>query len=435
MNVKYLILILLTFFCGTGLFAQDDLQQKNEGENLTIKIAVAGAGNELYFWWGHIALVVEDSDTGRNRFYDYGLFSFESENFYTNFIMGLMLYSCGASSAEANIANFKKRNRSVVYYTLDFPPETRIKIKNFLEENIIPQNRDYRYHLFRDNCSTRIRDVIDYAVDGQFKEQYGNIKGRFTLRDHVRRHTYFSPFTNWFLSFLMGQVIDTPITVWDDMFVPAEVGKLIQEFSYNDANGVRRNLISSPESIEVIFESAGRPEVLDTPRLQSPQEFAFSLVLCSIFGFFFYLYYKNKRIGRTLAGISMSLCGFVFGLSGLLLYFLAIFTNHDYTYQNANMIFSSPILLAAIPIGIGYAVTKSSQKLITYDLLSRILWLFTAAAILVSMLLKILPEFYQKNLPDQLLMLPISLLFAFQPAGLRTTIDKYFKKKNQKAES
>ncbi|MCL2176056.1 MAG: DUF4105 domain-containing protein [Treponema sp.] len=425
---KKIAFIILFILFGVLLFAQE-----TDGENLTIKIAVAGAGTELYFWWGHIALVIEDSDTGRNYFYDYGLFSFDSENFYANFAMGLMMYSCGASSAEASIATFKRRNRSVVYYTLDLPPETKVKIRDFVEENILPQNRDYRYHLFRDNCSTRIRDIIDYATDGQFKDEYGDLDGRFTLRDHVRRHTYFSPFADWFLNFLMGQVIDTPIKVWDDMFIPAEVGRLIQEFSYNDVNGVTRKLVSSPESIEVIFESSGRPDVLDIPRKQWPMQLAFSLVLCAIFGLFFYIYSKNIRAGRTLAGISMSLCGLVFGLSGLLLYFMAIFTDHDYTYQNLNMIFSSPILLAAVPIGIGYAAAKNS-KIIVYDFLSRIIWLFTAAAVLVSMLLNLLPWFYQKNLPEQLLMLPFSILLAFQPVGLQAIIDKYFKKKTSNKE-
>jgi hypothetical protein len=62
-----------------------------------------GPGDELYFWWGHIALIIEDSVTSRSRFYDYGIFSFQNDNFFSNFAFGRLLYSCGSSSTENSI--------------------------------------------------------------------------------------------------------------------------------------------------------------------------------------------------------------------------------------------------------------------------------------------------------------------------------------------
>ena len=424
--VKKTSFLILIFFSVFLLFA--------EGENLTLKIAVVGAGDEVYFWWGHIAFVIEDSDAGTSKFYDYGLFSFDNENFYYNFAFGRLLYSTGVSPTDRNIDMAVRRNRSIVFYTLDLPPETRVMVKNFLENNVLPQNRNYYYHHFKDNCSTRIRDVVDLAVNGQFKAQYGEMPSQFTLRQHVRRHTWFSPAADWILNFWMGQVIDSPINVWDDMFLPAEVGKRIQDFWYADANGDRRKLVVD-SSKETVYLSEGRPAVLDDPIKQWPYELALSLVLSAIFGFFFFLYYKKIRAGKVLAGISMSLCGLFFGMAGLTLYFLNLFTNHDYTYENYNMLFATPLLLAAIPLGIGYAVTKKQDKQFLYDLLLRALWLLTVAGIFISMLIKVLPGFYQDNLTDQMLMLPIALVFTFQPVGLRPLIEKLFSgKKGSKNE-
>ena len=34
-----------------------------------------------------------------------------------------------------------------------------------------PENATYRYNYYTDNCSTRVRDVIDLAVDGNLKTQ------------------------------------------------------------------------------------------------------------------------------------------------------------------------------------------------------------------------------------------------------------------------
>jgi len=424
MAKKIIFLLILFLICGSALLAQD-------GENLTIKIAVIGPGDELYFWWGHIGLIIEDSSTGSSRFYDYGIFDFESDNFFYNFAFGRLLYRCGSSFAERNLAHYIYNNRKIVMYTLDLPLETKIKIKEFAEHNVLPENRYYFYHHFRDNCSTRIRDIIDLATEGQFKEQYINEKSKFTLRQHVRRHTWFSPFFDWILNFWMGQVIDTPITVWDDMFLPAEVGKKIEEFSYIDIYNQTRKLVPNEGYIETIFESQGRPAVLDIPRKQWDRQFVFSLVLSAIFFFFFYLYSRNIKAGsyslwRIFAGFSMSICGLFFGIAATLLYFLNIFTNHDYTFQNFNMIFCTPLLLVTVPIGISYALTKNPKKLIIYDELLRIIWLLTVLGVFISMIIKLFPGFYQQNLTDQMLILPIALVFAFHPVGLRSFIKKYF---------
>jgi len=393
-----------------------------EGENLTLKIAVMGAGDELYFWWGHIALIIEDSDTNQSNFYDYGIFSFENENFYYNFAMGRLLYSCGVSPSWWNIEKYIETNRDVIIYTLDLPPEKRLEVKRFAEVNVLPENRDYFYHHFRDNCSTRIRDIVDLMTDGQFFEQYGKTPGRYTLRQHVRRHTYFSPTVDWILNFWMGQGIDTGITIWDEMFLPSEVGKRIDDFWYTDLNGERIKLVSYAETIN---KAEGRPLVLDIPRKQWPRELAFSLVLSVIFIFFFFLQYKKIRSGTVLAGISISLCGLVFGIAGLLLYFMSIFTNHDYTYNNINMIFCTPLLLAAVPYGLCYALTKDHDRRIKYDMILRIIWFLTVIGIIVSMLIKLLPWFWQKNLTDQMLMLPVALVFALQPVGLREARQRF----------
>jgi len=418
MTKKIIFLLLLTVILIVSLSAQED--------NLTIKIAVMGPGDQLYFWWGHIALMIEDSSDNTGYFFDYGIFSFDNDNFFYNFAFGRLLYSCGVSHAERNLNVYKRTNRDIAIYTLDLPPETKRKVRDFAVHNVLPENRDYYYHHFRDNCSTRIRDIIDLATDGQFKEEFESKTTGFTLRNHVRRHTYFSPVADWFLNFLMGQVIDYPVTIWEEMFLPSEVGKRIEDFQYTDINGKRRKLVSS---IEIVNQSVGRPPVLVKPHKQWVWELIFSLVLSAIFALFFFLQKKNIKAGRVLAGVSMSLSGLFFGLIGVLLYFMNLFTNHDYTYQNINMIFCTPLLLVAAPFGICYAITKNQKKLQIYGELLRLIWLLSVLGIIISILLKLLPAFYQDNLTDQMLMLPIALTFTLQPIGLKETLAKYLPKK------
>ena len=411
-----------TLLCLTAVFALP--AQAGRGEDLTIKIAVMGPGDELYFWWGHIALVIDDARSGQSRFYDYGIFSFENENFFLNFAFGRLLYSCGVSLAERNINIYKMANRDVVFYTLDIPPENREKVRRHAEQSILPENRDYLYHHFRNNCSLPpIVDIIDLATDGQFKERYGSEPGRFTLRQHVRRHTWTSPFMDWILNFWMGQDIDTPITVWEEMFLPSEVGNCISNFMYTNPRGITSPLVSE---VETIYQAHDRPAVLDVPRRQWPREFAFSLVVAFILGLLFYLQSKSPARGQVALGICHSLFGLVFGVAGFLLFFMSFFTSHDYTYHNANLLFCNPLLLAAFPLGIRYAASPTFDRRLRAEFMLRLLWLLVALGIFASMLIKLLPQFWQQNLTDQLLMLPIALVLALEPAGLKRMLQRIF---------
>jgi hypothetical protein len=399
-----------------ALPAQDEL-----GENLTIKIAVIGPGDELYFWWGHIGLVIDDARTGQSRFYDYGLFSFDNDNFFVNFTFGRLWYSCGVTLSIFNIGDYIKNNRDVILYTLDLPPEKKEMIYQKAQWDILPENRDYLYHHFRYNCATPIIDIIDMATDGQFKEQFGSEPGRYTLRQHVRRHTWFSPFIDWVLNFWMGQDIDTVTTVWDEMFLPSEVGRRISEFKYTASDGISRPLVSAKDEV---YRSHGRPPVLEIPRKQWPRELGFSLILSFVLACLFWLQAKFPRFGRVAIGICHSLFGLIFGVAGLLLFFLSIFTSHDYTYHNANLLFCNPLLLAAIPLGIGYAIKSSYDRRFRYELMLRLLWLLVVLGIFISMLIKLLPWFWQQNLVDQMLMLPIALVLSLEPVGLKRIIQR-----------
>jgi hypothetical protein len=366
--------------------------------------------------------MIDDAATGKSRFYDYGLFSFENENFFTNFALGRLLYSCGASPSSASIAAYVRTNRDVRLYTLDLPPEKRAEIRDFAETNVLPENRDYYYHHFRDNCSTRIRDIIDLATGGRFKEEFGAAPGRFTYRQHVRRHTWFSPCMDWILNFWMGQDIDRPVTVWDEMFLPSEVGLRINDFRYTDSGGISRKLVSG---IEEINRAEGRPAVLDVPRRQWPRELAAGIAAAALLLVFFFLRDRCPA-GRILAGTAQSLAGLFFGIAGLLLFFMWAFTNHDYTYHNMNLLFANPLLLAAVPLGIRYVMAPNAAAREMPELLIRALWLLVLLGVFASMLLKLLPWFWQRNLVDEMLVLPVALVLALEPFGLKDLAGRVF---------
>ncbi|MCL2069950.1 MAG: DUF4105 domain-containing protein [Treponema sp.] len=395
------------------LSAQSPIYLPRPGDYLTLKVAVIGPGDELYFWWGHIGLVVEDRRSGEARFFDWGVFSFDNENFFTNFAFGRLIYSCMVSPADWSYGVYIRTNRDVILYTLDLPPERKEAVMRFAEINMLPENRDYNYHHFQDNCATRIRDIIDLAVEGQFKAKYADEPSRFTLRQHVRRHTWFNPLIDWSLNFWMGQNIDRPLTVWEDMFLPSEIGMRIAEFSYAAADGAERPLVNN---VERYHQAQGRPPVLDIPRLQWPRTLLVSFLFSSIIVILcvYICLYDRKHPGtkprfRVFFGITQGFLGLFFGIAGSALFFLQFFTDHDYTYDNINILFVNPILLILIPLGLLIAFSANEKKRHRAARFSRVFWIYVLAAGFLTMLIKLFPGFFQQNQVDQALVLPIAL--------------------------
>jgi hypothetical protein len=419
-GLRILSFFFMLLLAGVLPLTAQEFWPEGDSDGLTIRVSVMGPGDELYFWWGHIALIIEDRTEGRNRLYDYGLFSFENDNFFVNFAFGRLLYSCGVSRAEPNIAEYVLTNRDVTFYTLDLPRETKERVREFAEENVRPENRNYWYHHFKDNCATRIRDIIDLATDGQFSQAFADMPGRFTLREHVGRHTWFNPVMNWFLSFAMGQDIDVPITVWQEMFLPAEIGQRIADFKYRDVYGRERNLV---KSIDVIYESEDRPLPLEAPRKQWPRELLLSLCLAAVFGLL--MARRERRGARIILGLSQSLLGLFFGVAGSLAFFMCFFTNHDYTYHNANLLFVNPLLLAAVPLGMLYAFPSDPFKGNFRGFLLQVLWSYVSLGGILAMILRITPRFWQKNEPTLALVLPFAIALSFAPDLIRHFKQQY----------
>jgi hypothetical protein len=326
-----------------------------------------------------------------------------------------MLYLCGSSRAELSYAAYEQRDRDITLYTLDLPPAERARVQAFAENNILPENRSYWYHHFRDNCATRIRDILDLATDGQFKAAYGEAPGRYTLRQHVRRHSWFNPLGDWALSFWMGRNIDRPITVWEEMFLPSEVGKRAEGFRYTDAQGEEYALV---REVEYRNRAVNRPAVLDVPRKQWPRELLFSLVF-----FFLILSFRISRrpVLRRILGLLQAAAGAFFGFAGLLLLFLSFFTNHDYTYHNTNLLYVNPLLFLAVPWGIRTALgnrafgssAKSSIPVAGERL--KALWTAVFFAGLFTQALNLITPIFQANQVSAALILPLAAALSYLP--------------------
>jgi hypothetical protein len=412
-SMRFLTMVFLLLSTGGISFAQT----QNEWETTTFKIALFGPGTPLYSWWGHIGIIIDDGASA--RIVDYGIFSFEKENFFTNFAFGRMIYSCGSSPAWNVINTYIAQNRDVTLYTLNVSPEKKREIIERIENDLLPENREYLYHHFRDNCATRVRDILNIITGGQLYKRFAGEYSSLTLREHLRRYTYFSPFIDWFLNFLLGRGAGQPATTWDAMFLPAEVALSMQDFEYISEGGNKTKLAGGTETV---YTAINRPPV---PAV-SPDPWVYTLLaglfMAGVLAFCMTLDMRQTRPAKIAWLLLQGLFGCSLGLAGSLLFFMTFFTNHDYTFNNLNTLIANPLLLAALPLAImALAADNHIKEAVTVRII-KILWtavfLGGIASIILSAFSYWQNGFAPQNLTTLALALPASFILSLFPCWM-----------------
>ena len=403
--------IKLVMFCGLfclSLFPAYTQDYSGRTEDLTIKIIIISPGDEIYMWWGHIVLIVEDTRENRLRLFEWGTFTYPGNSFILDFINGQIRYFC--TSMPLDMERFINGNWEIRAYSLNLDRNAKEIILNYAENNVLPENCYYDYRLFSDNCSTRIRDIIDMGTGGQFKAAFDGVPGQYSLRQHIRRYTWFKPVSDWFLCLLMGHNFDKKISPWEAMFLPVEVARNIGNITYFDSSGMERKLV---DSVQVFDSSKKIPAIVDKPPLSWP----FSLlagVLAAVLLLFIDVFNKKRyRNARILLALIQSLLGLILGLTGCVLVFSIFFMNGEYFHMNSNLLFVNPLFLAIIPLVILSGIKKTHMNI--FGKLLRMFWTYVFVAGIITAFLCVLPFFYQQNQGTLGFILPIAFALSYMP--------------------
>ena len=416
MRFGKLIFILSLFLALTQASAREDDEQFDD---LLLKFAVFGPSDEIFIWWGHAALIVENTKDNFSYAYDWGIFSYPSDNFIKDFTKGQVQYKF--TRGPNNMYDYIREDRDIIIYTLNLDREAKKTILAYADNRALPENRFYDYHEFRDNCSTGVRDIIDLGTGGQFKAAFGDIPGRLSYRQHTQRYTWFRPMSDWFLGFLMGQNLDRSITLWDEMYLPVELAKNIVDFSYIDSSGKNRKLVSSAE---ILYVSKDRLPVLNKPLTTWPFFLTAGLFIMVLLFLIDNTRKRYPRLSRIIFNSIQFVFGLLLGVSGCVLLF-GLLMDNDYIQQNVNIWFVNPLLLIITPLSVFAAINK--PVLIKCRDLLRFIWAYIFIAGNVTQLLGILPFFFQRNQSVCALILPIAFAFSNIPEiarGLKSTLNR-----------
>lgn len=326
MNIRNIILILCVLF-GLPAFAV-----KSEQDSLIVSVITCDPGREIYELCGHEAIRIRGNVDGMpiDSVWNYGEFDFKQPNFVYRFVKGETDYQVGGYPFLWFIPEYVHNGRGVTEQVLNLNQAEARKMLDLLRVNALPQNRKYRYNYVRNNCATKIVDLIDSVSERWViypdSIHYG------TFRNEMRHYHKGYPWYQFGIDLALGSGIDIPINGREEMFVPVEMRRKVSHAKFDDGEPLVKSEI-------LLSADSGNAVDPPTPWYLTPLTVALALLL--ITAIIFAVEVKKKRIFRWIYTLWFGICG----LAGCLVTFLVLISEHEATSPNVLLIWLNPLQL------------------------------------------------------------------------------------------
>ena len=314
------------------------------GSELTIYLMTMGVGEQIWEKFGHNAIWIHDARSGTDSVYHWGLFNFRQPHFIARFLKGQMLYSMGGFSLAGTLDDYNYLDRTVVAQELDLTNAQKQQIRDFITWNEQPEHREYFYNYFTDNCSTRVRDIIDRAIGGQLKAASQTKMTPHSYRWHALRSVQDLVPLTMGMDVGLGRPSDQKLSVWQAMFLPRAVHDFVRDFTVTDSTGAARKLVRGERTL---YTSRTHEELVDAPHWWLGY-LALGMVLAAALMWLGHAAVQRKRGAVVGASVLASLFSLVVGLVGLLLLLLWTVTDHNFAHKNENLLLFNPLWLVFV---------------------------------------------------------------------------------------
>ncbi|HET7115118.1 MAG TPA: DUF4105 domain-containing protein [Hanamia sp.] len=321
-SISIVVFIILIFSLPVKLLAQ------NDSCHLRISLLTATPGELLYTTFGHSALRITDSVNNTDIVYNYGTFDFETHDFYLKFIRGKLPFYLSTENFDDFISEYQQDNRGVTEQVLNLTCAEKQNILMLLEVNMMGNNRGYKYDFTFDNCTTRLRDLIEKATDSTV--HFGQVlHTKVTFRNLIHEYLNYNDkqWSKLGIDILLGSKLDATITPYQVMFLPDYLMRTLDSTTLGG-----RPIVSDKHTLFKIDHSKIEKNNLTHP---------FFLFICLFVIIAFLSFSKNTFIQKTLGSFDGFLF-FITGLLGILLLFMWFGTDHIMCRNNYNLLWAWP---------------------------------------------------------------------------------------------
>jgi hypothetical protein len=304
-------------------------------EQATISVITCGPWQgELYSAFGHSAFRVHDPAQGINEAYNYGVFDFDQPNFYLNFARGYMYYKLGVYDYNRFRDIYIYYNRYIHEQELNLTHAQKQKMYDYLQWNALPENENYRYDYFYDNCATKMPGIVSRTFGDSVVFDCSYIKTDYTIRELTDIYLTQQPWGDLGIDICLGSEIDKKATPYEYMFLPDYV-----ESGFDHATIKHKDMaVPLVKQKHIVYEA--RPE--DAPKGLPHPIYIFSVVAAIAIALTVFDW-RRKKLSMWFDAIIFSITGVI----GILLAFLWFATDHKASY-NFNLLWALPTHIVAV---------------------------------------------------------------------------------------
>lgn len=301
----------------------------------TAYLLTCGPGTETYSIYGHSALRIIIREKNSDIVYNWGVFDFDTPNFAWKFAKGRLDYMISAESVNSFLSVYIFEHRYVVSQKININSKEMQTLVELVNENNKPENRKYRYDFFYDDCTTRIRDLLEKSIGEKLKyppDEKGKIP---TFRDMVGKYQKPYPWLKFGVDLIMGSTSDRRANFRDRMFLPLDMKEELSEAVVN-RSGKMIPLLQN-QAVLVDFKS---PVVNKMFLVSPPSIFTLAIILILILTGVI----RSRKIIRLIDIIIY----LVFSILSVLMIFFNFFTDHEQMRWNLNIIWLNPFIIVCL---------------------------------------------------------------------------------------
>ena len=316
---------------------------KISSEETKVSIISIGEGSSLADAFGHTGIRVISN--GNDIVFNFGVYDFSAPNFYSNFVKGRPVYKLAVQKYEKFKDGYIYQNRYLVEHELNISEESKMNIIDLLVNNSRPENKYYTYDYLRDNCSTRVADILIDDTNNKFRDDKLESEALFTYRELIHEKISENSWAALGIDLCLGAIIDKKISVRETFFIPEKLMKYMDGLMKDYSKPITKNIIFLPDSPSKYNEEFPKPFLVNSI-------ISLFIILLTYFNF------KNSSWNRSIDFIIYLFSGLV----GVLIIYLWFFSNHFASAQNFNFLWAFPFNLAVV-----FALIKKTPPLWTIN--------------------------------------------------------------------
>jgi hypothetical protein len=192
-----------------------------EPEPPEVDLYTIGVGAVIFEKFGHAALCLRYHQPEHAPVcFNYGVTDFHAGAIMVwRFLRGEQKFWVEPISLASLLGFYQREDRDIWRQKLPLSGEAARAIEARLWSDVRDDNRYYYYDHFRDNCATRLRDMIDQATHGALSTG-ADVPYPRTFRELGRRGLAGMPLLLLTSDLITGRQLDDHPTVWQAMFHP-----------------------------------------------------------------------------------------------------------------------------------------------------------------------------------------------------------------------